>query len=292
VPLWRQYFSWLENVLQGNWGYSNLPGVAGLTTTVSAFGERFPYTAQLAIFGGILTLLIGFPLGIISATHNNRLPDHISRVGAIVGYSIPSFWFGFILQILAVLYLAVHGNPLLPSNGALATQCAICFANPGQIGTFTGLPLLDAAISGNVPYFWDSFAALILPSLTLSVGTVAFLSRILRSSMIEVLNQDFILLARSKGLYERTVIYRHALKNAMLPAITVSGLIFAYLFSGVVVVEYVFAYPGVGLAALTASLTLDVNFLELYALVVALIIVLTNLTVDVLYAVIDPRIRY
>ncbi|MCL4518058.1 MAG: ABC transporter permease, partial [Thaumarchaeota archaeon] len=134
--------------------------------------------------------------------------------------------------------------------------------------------------------------ALILPTLTLAYGTMAAMTRVLRSSMMEALRQDYILLARSKGIAERTVIYRHALKNAMLPAITIAGLIFAYLLGGVVVVEDIFAWPGVGQAILQASLYLDANFLELYTLVFALVIVLANLCVDILYAVLDPRIRY
>ncbi len=293
VPLWQQYFSWLFNALRGNWGYSSLPSVAASPTlTWSVFVSRFPYTAQLAILAGVITLLIGLPMGIISATHNNKLPDHISRVTAIVGYSIPSFWFGFMLQITFVIYLAANGTALLPSSGALATQCAVCFSNPGRIGSYTSLPVVDALLSGNVQYFWDTFVAMILPALTLSIGNIAFLSRILRSSMMDVLNQDYILLARSKGLRERTVVYRHALRNALLPAITVSGLILASLLGGVVVVETVFAYPGIGAAALSASNALDLNFVELYVLIAGLIIVVTNLVVDLLYAVFDPRIRY
>ena len=131
-----------------------------------------------------------------------------------------------------------------------------------------------------------------LPALALAVTTIAALTRILRSSMLEALRQDYVLLARSKGLRNRVVIYRHALRNALLPAITVSGLIVAFLFSGVVLIEIVFALPGIGAAAVSASIVFDLNFLELYILVTALIIVLANLAVDVIYAKLDPRIRY
>jgi len=124
------------------------------------------------------------------------------------------------------------------------------------------------------------------------VTTIAALTRVLRSSMLEALRQDYVLLARSKGLRERVVIYRHALRNALLPAVTIAGLIVATLFGGVVLIEIVFAWPGIGAAAVSASLNFDVNFLELYILVTALILVVTNLFVDIIYAKLDPRIRY
>ncbi len=292
VPLYQQYFAWLNQILKGNWGYSLTSTNPGTITTLSIFEGEFPYTVQLAVLAAILTITIGFSLGIISATRANSIPDHLSRLTAIIGYSIPAFWFGYLLQILVVLYLVVHGFPLVSQSGYLATSCVICVSNPGNIGTYTTIPFLDALISGNLAYAWDTFVALILPAITLSITTVAFLSRILRSSLVEALQQDYITLARSKGLRERVVIYRHALRNAILPAITVSGLIFASFLGGVVVVETVFDYPGIGHTALNASKSLDVNFLELYVLVSALIIVSANLIVDVLYAFLDPRVRY
>jgi ABC-type dipeptide/oligopeptide/nickel transport system permease component len=292
TPLWSQYYGWLTNVLTGNWGYTLLPGIAGTATTWSVFFSRFPYTAELAIAAAILTILIGIPLGIVSATHSNRLPDHASRIVSLGGYSVPQFWFGAMLQILFVLYLRVGGAGLLPANGAVATSCAICIPNPGRIFTYTGLPILDSLLSLNMPYFWDSLVALILPALTLAITSIGALTRIVRSSMMEVLRQDYITLARSKGLKEGVVIYRHALRNAILPAVTVSGLLVAYLLGGAVVVEIVFSWPGVGNASLVAADVLDINFLELYVLVTAVIIVVTNLVVDVLYAKLDPRIRY
>jgi len=292
APLWTQYWAWLGLVAKGNWGYSQLPGLTGTTKTWDLFSARFPYTAQLAIGASILTFIIAFPMGIISATRNNKLPDHASRVTSLVGYSLPTYWFGYMLQILFVLYFVIGGEGMFPASGALATQCAICFSSPGTINTFTGMPVLDSLLSGNLPYFWDSFVSTVLPILTLSLGTLSALTRIVRSSMMEALRQDYILLARSKGLRERVVVYRHALRNAMLPAITISGLIFSLLLGGVVLVEDVFAYPGIGQAVVEASLVVDINFLELYVLVTAAILVITNLCVDMIYALLDPRISY
>jgi ABC-type dipeptide/oligopeptide/nickel transport system permease component len=291
VPVWSQYGNWLKGILSGNWGYTLLPGISG-QTTLSVFYERFPYTAQLAIFGAILTIAIGIPLGIVSATHNNKLPDHISRIISLGGYSIPQFWFGSVLLIIFALDVRLGVFGLLPTSGALATNCAICFSNPGTIHTVTGSPILDGILTGNPKYSWDSFVAYILPAVTLSVTSVGALTRIVRSSMLEVLKQDYILLARSKGLSDRVVVYRHALKNALLPAVTVAGLLTAFLFGGVVVIEIVFDLPGVGSTSLSAFNVNDVNFIELYVLVTATIIVVTNLVVDVIYAKLDPRIRY
>ncbi|MDA4121135.1 MAG: ABC transporter permease [Thaumarchaeota archaeon] len=297
VPLWEQYSVWLQNVFAGNWGYSLLPGISGGTTrTWDVFGARFAYTAELALAGAIVTMVLALPMGIISATHNNKLPDHVSRLFAIAGYSTPLFWLGFLLQLVFGLYVTIPRGAfsvgLLPTNGALSTTCGACFGDPGSVGSFTGLPVVDAFVSGNVPYLWDALVALILPTVTLSVSTLGALTRIVRGSMMEALRQDYVLTARSKGLKERVVVYRHAFRNALLPALTISGLIFAFLLGGVVVVEYIFAWPGVGAAALTATQVFDVNFLELYILVTSLIIVLANLGVDIMYAILDPRIKY
>ncbi len=292
VPVWAQYTNWLGNVLAGRWGLTLLPGIAGTQSTLSVFFSRFPYTTELAIMGAILTIAIGIPLGIVSATHNNKLPDHVSRVVSLGGYSIPQFWFGYVLLIVFVLYARVGGLGILPGSGPLANNCVICFSTPGSAKAVTGAPILDGLIAGNLRYAWDSFAAMILPAITLSITSIGALTRIVRSSMLEVLKQDYILLARSKGLQERVVIYRHALRNALLPAVTVAGLLTAFLFGGVVVIEVVFDIPGVGYTALSAVDVFDINYIELYVLVTALIIVLANLAVDLIYAKLDPRIRY
>lgn len=292
TPLWTQYFYWLRNVLAGNWGFTLLPGISGTESTWNVFFGRFPYTAELDIIAAVLTFLIGVPLGIISATHNNKMPDHVSRIVSLGGYSIPQFWFGAMLLIFFVLYVRIGNLGLLPASGALGTTCAICFSHPGHIASYTTLPLLDSLLSLNFPYFWDSFVAIILPALTLAITSLGLLTRIVRSNMMEVLRQDYITLARSKGLKENTVVYKHALRNAILPAITVAGLLVTYLIGGSVIVEIVFSWPGVGSAALVAADVLDINFLELFVLVAGVIIVVTNLVVDVLYAALDPRIRY
>jgi len=292
VPLWGQYIGWLHQIISGNWGYTLLPGIAGTQTTWNVFWARFPYTAELAIGASILTILIGFPLGIISATHNNKPPDHVSRVIALGGYSLPQFWFAAILQVVFVLDLTVRGAGIFPGSGSLSTTCGICVGSIGTIHAYTGMPVVDSILSGNLAYFWDALVALILPALTLAVTSIGALTRIIRSSMLESLRQDYVLLARSKGLKERVVVYRHALRNAILPAVTISGLLVAFFLGGAVVIEDVFSWPGVGSTAVAAISVVDVNFIELYTLVTALIIVVANLAVDIIYAKVDPRIRY
>src|SRR2546426_500631 len=132
-----------------------LPGISGTDTTWHVFFSRFPYTAELAIAGAFLTIIIGIPLGIVSATHNNKLPDHLSRMVSLGGYSIPQFWFGAVLQILFVLYIRVNGSGLLSANSTVATRCVICFSGvvPGEIARYSGIPLLDGILSLNFPYF-------------------------------------------------------------------------------------------------------------------------------------------
>jgi peptide/nickel transport system permease protein len=304
VPWYEQYIPWLQLVVfKGNWGLVSIPTVCEGISTWSCFATRFPSTVQLALLSTILIVIIAIPLGIISATHSNKVPDHASRLFALFGYSMPIFWLAFLFQIAFVLYVRVPVAsgatlPLLTASGTLAQNCYLCLSNPGNyapLGTvhpYTGLSILDGLLNGNIPFAWDSFVALVLPVITLALSIIASLTRILRSSMMEALRQDYILLARSKGLRERTVIYRHALRNAMLPPLTVTGLLFAFLLGGVIITEYIFGLPGIGDASLGAALAYQINFLELYVLVTALIIVIANLAVDVLYAFIDPRIRY
>lgn len=280
-PLYEQYFFWLKDVFNGDWGNSNWAN--GLPVT-EVFFSRFPYTLELSIAAVILTVAIGLPLGIISALKNNKLPDHISRIIALTGYSTPSYWFGYILQLIFFYYFYLWGLPYLPSSLAVSGDYIV--------PKTTGLPILDGLLAGNLSFTWDAFIHLILPSFSLAFISLGYLARIVRASMLEVLRQDYITMARSKGLKERVVIYRHALKNALIPAVTLTGLFFAGLLGGALITEFVFQWPGVGRASLLAVNQGDSNFILLYSLVIATIIVLANLIVDVLYVFLDPRIKY
>ena len=282
LPLYQQYFYWLRDVLTGNWGISHW---AGDQSTLSVFLSRFPLTIELAVSAMILAIVIGLPLGIISATRPNKLPDHASRIVALFGYSVPVFWIGFLFQLLFSYYFKLWNLPSLPSSGYADSHFI------GSVQVISGIPILDAALAGNIPYLESSLAHLILPMLTLSFILVGFLARTVRSSMVDVLRQDYILLARSKGLSERVVIYRHALRNALIPTLTIGGVLFGYIVGGSVVIELVFSWPGVGWAALQAATNNDTNFLMLYSAVAAVIIGIVSLVVDVTYSFLDPRIK-
>ena len=281
-PLYIQYFYWLRDVLQGDWGLTGV-WAQGLPAN-EVFLRHFPLTVQLSIAAIILTVAIGIPLGVISARKNNKLPDHVSRIIALTGFSTPSYWFGFMLQLVFFFYFRIWGLPYLPSSGATSMA--------GAVPRLTGMPVLDGLLAGNLQYTIDALAHLILPAFTLAFISLGFLARIVRASMLEVLRQDYITLARSKGLQERVVIYRHALKNALIPAVTLSGMFFAFLLGGAMITEFVFAWPGVGGLSLNAINQGDSNFILVYTLTIAAIIVLANLIVDVTYVFLDPRIKY
>jgi ABC-type dipeptide/oligopeptide/nickel transport system permease component len=210
----------------------------------------------------------------------------VSRVVALTGYSTPAYWFGFMLQLIFFYYFSVWGLPNLPSHGAISDSLST------TVTPITGIPVIDGLLVGNPGYSWDAFLHIILPAFTLAFISLGYLARLVRASMLEVLRQDYIILARSKGLSERVVIYRHALRNALIPAATVSGLLLAGLLGGALITEYVFTWPGVGRLSLMAIFEGDANFIIFYTLVTAVIIVIANLVVDVLYVFLDPRIKY
>jgi ABC-type dipeptide/oligopeptide/nickel transport system permease component len=279
-----RYVIYVWNLLQGDWGYSrslSQPVLAGMAA-------RFPATIELATVAIIWTLVAGIPFGIISALKNNKLPDHVSRLVALTGVSTPVFWLGLILQLVFFYYFYLLGLPHLPSNGRYDTTLEI--ANP--VHQITGFMVLDTLLTGNLVMFRDVLAHLVLPSFALGFISLGVIMRIMRSSMLEVLRQDYIILARSKGLSERVVIYRHALKNAMIPTVTIAGLAVAGLLGGAPLTETVFAWPGMGRLAVNAIGRNDAPLIMGFTLIAALILVLANLIVDILYAFLDPRIKY
>lgn len=281
-PLHIQYFYWLRDILHGDWGRTGI--WAQGRPAIKVFLSGFPCTVELAVAATILTVAIGLPLGIISALKNNKLPDHVSRIIALTGYSTPSYWFGFMLQLVFFHYFILWGLPHLPSSGASGMD--------GAVARVTGMPILDGILAGNVQYTIDALSHLILPAFSLAFISLGFLARIVRASMLEVMRQDYITLARSKGIKERVVIYRHALKNALIPAVTLTGIFFAWLLGGAMITEHVFAWPGVGRLSLLAVVQGDSNFILVYTIVIAAIIVIANLIVDIAYAFLDPRIKY
>ena len=249
-PLPVQYLIWLNRTLHGDLGIS-LYAHAPVTDLII---QRFPTTLALTVFSIGLALLIGLPLGVVSATHRDTVIDNVGRVFAIIGVSIPVFWLGFLL----ILVLAVQVR-IFPPGGSV-----------DQYGP----------------------VALVLPSITLGASFVGVIVRFTRASMLEVLGQDYVRTARAKGLAPLAVDYRHALGNALIPLVTVIGLQVGLLLSGAVLTETVFSLPGLGLLMTNAVAARDYPLILGSVLVVAVLVVLTNLVVDLLYGLLDPRLRY
>jgi peptide/nickel transport system permease protein len=279
-----RYAVYLSNLLKGDWGYSRSVD----EPVFQALLQNFPATIELAAAAMLWTLIVGIPAGIVSALKNNKLPDHISRLVALTGVSMPVFWLGLLLQLFFFYYLHTLGLPNLPSNGIDDGTLLLQY----PITRITGIPVLDTLVTGNWVMFEDSFAHLILPSFALGFVNLGVIMRITRSSMLEVFRQDYITLARSKGLPERVVIYKHALKNALIPTVTVAGLALATMLAGAPLTETVFAWPGIGHLAVEAIGKNDAPLIMGFTLLSSLVLVLANLVADILYALLDPRIKY
>lgn len=289
-PWWVQYLKYMERLLNGDWGFST----SSKGPVLPLLASHFPATVELALTAVVIGVSIGIPLGIISAIRQDKAADHVSRIFALTGVSIPVFWFGLMLQVF--LYTLNASFPFLPILPRQFRITSPPYSAPTTIlfGTLpaTGLLLVDTLLSGQFSMFVDVFMHLIPPGITLSLGLMAILSRMTRMSMVEVLRQDYILLAKSKGLRERVIIYKHAFRNALLPTLTVAGIALAGLLTGAVLTEDVFAWPGIGQIAGKALINLDIGSLQGVVILTAVLYVISNLAIDLLYGFIDPRIRY
>jgi peptide/nickel transport system permease protein len=284
-PLPVQFFYYLGGLLKGDWGYSRS---ASLPVT-QAIALKLPATAELAITAIIMAVAIGIPVGIQSAVKKDKPADHVLRVFSLSGVSMPVFWFALILQFFLYYELTIAGSPFyfpLSQRGSLDT---IQFLTAHRI---TGMYMLDSLLLGRFDLFLDSLWHIILPAFTLAFTMLAGISRMMRSSMLEVMRQDYITLARSKGLAERVVIYRHAMKNALIPTVTITGLLFGGLLTGAVLTETIYSWPGIGMWATSAMLTDDMGGIMGFVLLSGFIYAFANLVVDVLYGFLDPRVRY
>ncbi|MBO8127248.1 MAG: ABC transporter permease [Firmicutes bacterium] len=279
-PVTVKYANWMGNLLKGDLGWSESANMPVLEALIS----RFPATLELALFSVIPVVLGGIFLGAISAVFHNRPLDHGIRIWAIIGWSLPDFVFGLI--ILMIFYGVLGWFP----PGRLGTEAEMIVMSDGFI-RYTGLNTIDALLNKNWTVFWDALRHLVGPMITLTYLWWAFILRITRSSMLEVMNKDYVRTALAKGVPEPTVIRKHVLRNAMIPVTTVAGLMVLGLLGGVVIVETVFNYKGIGLLAATAAQQLDYPMVLGTTLFYAFLLVVTNLIVDVLYATIDPRVR-
>jgi peptide/nickel transport system permease protein len=281
APIWEQYFTWMGQVFQGNLGWSEVVGMP----VAEAITNFLPATVELAIFATPLIILGGIWLGSKAAANKDKLIDHTSRAGAIIGWSLPTFWLGLVL--LMVFYGLFSG--LFPPE-RLSTGMSI-LVHSESFTRYTGLNFVDGILNWEWGVTLDSLRHMVLPVITLSVVNIAFIMRLMRSSMLESLGKGYILTARAKGLPERTVINKHARRNAMIPVLTVSGYLFAAIVNGVVITESIFNYKGLGWWAWRTAVNLDAPSILGFALFNAVLFVLTNLAVDLLYARFDPRVR-
>jgi peptide/nickel transport system permease protein len=274
-PVLVQYGVFLKGALTGDLGDSIATGRPVITELLA----RFPATLELTAFAMFIAVLVGVPVGVISAVRQYSVLDKVTSVFALTGISMPIFWLAMILIVIFGVKLQ-----LLPFPGRLSSGISI--------SAFTGLVLVDSLLTGNFAGFWDGLKHLIMPALALGTIPMAVIMRMTRSSMLEVMSEDYVRTARAKGVVPWRVIFKHALRNAMLPTVTVIGLQVGLLMGGAIVTETIFSWPGVGQIAYESINRRDYAMIQGVVLYGALLFVLVNLVVDILYAVLDPRVRY
>lgn len=251
-PVIVRYGHWLKDALQGDLGYSLSSG----EPVMSRILERMPYTLQLAFWTILISVVLGIVLGIIAAQKRNKWQDYLINFGSVIGLSVPSFW-------MAIMFILLFSVQLgwLPSSG-------------------TG----DSTL-------WGQFTSSIMPVIILSTATLPTIVRFTRSSMLEVISKNYIRTSRAKGLKERIVIYQHALRNALIPVISIIGVLIPRLLSGAVIVESVFGWPGIGRLIVEAAQGRDYNLVMGVTVVVTIIVVISNFIVDIIYSKVDPRVK-
>jgi peptide/nickel transport system permease protein len=274
LPVYERYGIFLRGLARGDLGES----IASRRPVLTDIKDYAPATIELASVAFLLSLLVGLPLGIAAAVKRDSWVDHIARAISLVGVSAPTFWLAFVL--LAVFYGALDWAP-----------------GPGQLDPVafppdrvTGFMLIDTAIAGDWDTFHDAVAHLVLPSIVLASATLGLITRTTRAAMLEALAQDYVRVARAKGLFARVVVLGHALPNAMLPVVTLGGLAYANLLSGAVLTETIFSWPGLGRYTFQSAVSLDFPAIMGVTTVVSGIFVLINLVVDLSYAALDPRV--
>jgi peptide/nickel transport system permease protein len=273
-PLPLQYWDYLTGIVQGDWGRSML----SRRPVLEDLRVYWPATLELVLVAMTIAVAVGVPLGVVAAIRADRPADQVSRLVALIGVSLPAFWLAVLLQLFFGLRLG-----WFPVSGRLAP---LMEAPPMT----TGLYLIDSLVAGDWMTFRESLRQIILPALTLSFPAMATIMRFTRASLLEVMGQDYVRTARAKGAAERRVIVGHALRNALIPTITMIGLSFGWSMGGSVLVETVFDWPGIGLYATKSALTLDFMPIMGIALLYGLVFSLINIFVDITYGVLDPRV--
>jgi peptide/nickel transport system permease protein len=270
-----RYLIYLWHVLHGDLGQSTLTHDA----VTHDLGQFIPATAELAVYSIMIAALVGVAFGVIAAMRRDRPTDHALRVTSLAGISMPTFWIA-----LLALYFGFYRLGWFPGAERL---------DPGVSPppSVTGLYTIDALLDGDWGLFWQAFHHLLLPALVLAAFNVSLLTRFTRSAVLEVTGNDYVRAARAKGLPERTVVRRYVLRAALPSVVTVLGLVFANVLTGAVLVEKIFSWPGIGQYAYQAAVNVDVPAIAGVSMFVAIVYVTVNFTVDVLYSIIDPRIR-
>jgi|SRR5579875_1515807 len=275
-PLWRQYFVYMGDLFHGNLGVS-LHTQRPVRDDLSNF---LPATVELTAAAMLITIVFGIPLGIVAALTRGRWTDAVIRLLSTLGVSMPVFWLALVAQLVLYDFLG-----WFPAGGRLDTT----LQPPPHI---TGLYTVDSLLTGHWTLLANSLWHLVLPAAVLSLGSLAVVIRMMRGSMLDVMRQDYIRTANAKGLGQRLIVWRHAFRNALLPTITVAGLQTGYLLGGAILVEAVFSWSGIGLYTVQSIFNSDYNAIMAVTLMIAAIFILVNLVVDILYAVVDPRIHY
>lgn len=274
-PIYVQYLEWMGRVVRGDLGTS----IINRTAVMDELKYRLSATIEMIVVGMIIGLIIGISIGILSALRRNSWIDLIATAGALLGVSMPIYWLALIL-----IYALAVNRQIFPPSARLDADL--------EVVRRTGFMLIDTLLMGDIRLFLNALWHLILPSFVLSTVVMPILARLTRASMLEVMRQDYVRTAEAKGLQRRVVIVRHALKNALLPIVTVVGLQLGGLLGGALLTETIFSWPGMGLWTYRAILSRDYPIVQGAVLVSATIYVMVNLLVDISYAYLDPRIRY
>lgn len=281
-PVYIQYFNWIKQISKGNFGYSTV----AVSPTLDAIKKYLPATIELNLFSLPIIITFGIWLGTVAGIHRDTFIDHTTRIAAIIGWSLPTFLFALIL--LMIFYSQFQ---LFPPQIISDHIKDFITANPDKFVQYTGMYVIDGILNWNFEVVLDALNHLVLPVATQVTVVIAILVRVMRSSMLEEISKDYVITAKAKGVDTQTINHKHAKKNALLPAITVAGWLVALSIEGSVAVEFIFNRNGLGLLLVKAATQLDIPVVLAISILLGLIYVVANLVIDVLYAVIDPRIR-
>jgi peptide/nickel transport system permease protein len=274
-PIYVQYVRFLLNMLQGDFGTS----FRYSDPVITLIGERLPATIELAFVSMLIAVALGVPLGVWAGAKPNSWADNLGSFFGFFGISMPSFWFG----IMLILVVSGYFN-WLPSSGRSTYGIAR--------GSETGFYIVSSVLSGNFQAAWDGVRHIIMPAIALGTNMMGIIMRVTRSAVLEVMHEDYVRTARAKGVTESTVLWRHVLRNALVPVITVGGLELGTLLSGSIIVETVFAWPGSGSLLISAIQSRDYPLITGTVLIYTLAFVAINFMIDILYGAVDPRIRF